>query len=733
MSAMARSHVARFVAAAFVTGAATLPTIALSGQAAVAGSRPSAPLSLTVTSVTPSYASPGETLTIRGSIANSTSTSLSGVSIRLLSSTVPFSDEASLEQFTAGTYPIGGPVSGLGPLTISRLRGKQSVNWQLKLPVNDLQLSCFGVYPLTITASNAAQTVTRSSQVPLPFWPRKASSCPGSARPQPFPISWVWPLIDSPHQGPCPGLLDNWLAASLAPGGRLANLVSVGGAHSRKARLTWAIDPALLGSASTMTARYQVGDSARCSQAKSYPADPHAKTWLADVARATAGQPVFVTPYADVDLAGLAQYGNSTDLRNAFLDGQRLAAPLLGRKPVPVHVPAGQKQFSAVAWPANGLANPAMLENLGAMHVGTVILAMPSSQPGITPGAVTSVNDGVGTRLKVLLADSTLSRLLASRAVSDGDPGSIFQTSQMFLAQTAMIVAEAPATLRPIMVTPPRRWNPNPTLAGDLLTDTSAPWLRPATVGELARQPAQPDVAPIVQPQAGGELPRKLLHEVMALDGKVALLASIMVEKDQNLSRAVYSIESDRWVGKGVPQAQAMLKLASKYVSDQFAKLSIGGKQALNVTLGGRNGSVTLSVRNNLSYTVVVGLQVRSSNDTVVATQRSPQAVYTVGPHSSTPLKLSVNATQTGKATLRLRLKSPTGALLPDQPLTMNISVTNLGTVALGIFAAALIIFVIASAAQAIRRHPRTDDDPEAPGEPGAELSKAGSPNEENA
>ncbi len=702
---MARTYVARFVAAAVITGAVALPVIASSGQDAVAGSAPPPPLSLTVTAVTPSFATPGQTLTIRGRIRNNSNTKLSQLSVQLLSSTVPLGNETNLAQFAAGDYQAGGPVTGVRPLTIGHLSGKQSLGWRLQLPVKDLGLSCFGVYPLTITASDATATASSSSHVPLPFWPNKADSCQDLRRPAPFPIAWVWPLIDSPHQGACPGLLDNSLAASLAPGGRLERLVSVGGTYAETARLTWVIDPALLDNANTMTAPYDVGGSAKCAGATPHTADPQAKTWLKEVVHATAGHPVFVTPYADVDLAGLAQYGNNPDLRSAFGDGQRVAAPLLGRKPGLAQLPAGPRQLSAVAWPANGLANPALLENLGAMHVGTVILAMPKSQSSFTAGAVTSINDGVGTKLKVLLADDSLSNLLASAAVSSNRAGSIFTVSQMFLAQTAMIVAEAPAMQRPIMVTPPRRWDPTSVLAGDLLGDTvSAPWLRPSTLGELASRRAEPDHEPVVEPRPGGELPSSLLRKVTALDRKVALLQSIMPNKNPKLSHAVYGIESSRWVGKGIGQARTMLDRTSEYVDDQFSGLSIGGRRAVNVTLGGRNGSVTGSIHNDLDYSVTVGLRVLSSNDTVKAKQKAPHAVYSVGPHSSTPFKLSVNATQTGKATLRLRLKAPTGDLLPIQPLTMNISVTNLGTVALVIGGAALLIFVMASAAQGIRR-----------------------------
>ena len=710
------------LAAGSATGLAASP--ARSAQAQPAG-QPR--LTLSVTSVSPSYAEPGpgHTITLKGRVWNGGHSALGGLSVQLYSSASRFTSQTELDAFAAGAIPVG--LQRLAsPHTISRLRARHGADWTITLPVNVLGLNCFGVYPLAVMVSDPTGTLTATDPVPMPFWPNKAANCASTIRPAPFPVSWIWPLIDSPHQGPCPGLLDNSLAASLAPGGRLDSLLSVGARYASQARLTWAIDPALLDNAQTMTRRYRVGQASDCTGTSHAP-DENARKWLATVVKATAGQPVFVTPYADVDVAGLAQYGDNSDIRNAFADGQQLAGPILRRDRIPAALPAGPKKLSAIAWPSGGLPNPSELANFGAMNIGTVILTMPPSQLSYTPGAVTSVASNVGLQLKVLLGDRSLNSLLASKPATSRRAGMIFNVSQLFLARTAMIVAEAPAMQRPIVVTPPKRWDPSGQLAADLLRDTSAPWLTAMTVSQMAAQPEQPYPTSLVRPNAHGELPRKLLRQVTRLDNGVALLKSIMFGKNDGLSRAVYGIESSRWAGS--VSARTMLTRTRKFVANQFAGLSVGGQQVINVTLGGRVGTVPVSIRNSLGYSVQVGLRVTSSNNTVSATQR--HKFYVVNPHSSSVVKLSVNATQTGKAKVVLRLKSPTGVLLPnppDKPLVMRIKATNLGTVALVIFAAALAVFVIASAAQAIRRGrpgttpPEVREDPVSPGGPAGEA-----------
>jgi hypothetical protein len=707
------------VTAGAVAAVAALP-VASGAARAQPAAHSTAPLGLSITQASPPYATPGQTITISGRIKNRTHHALSGLSVQLLASANPFTAQSDLESFASGQLAVSqSAVPGVARAKIARLKRGQAEFWSLTVPVKDLNLSCFGVYPLTVQAGDVTGLAQAHQPLPLPFWPSKARSCQNAVRPRPFTTSWVWPLIDSPHEGPCPGLLNNFLAPSIATGGRLYNLAAVGRNYASVAHLTWAIDPALLDNVTTMRQPYRVGSSVTCSRNRLHPADRDAAKWLSGLTSATSGRQVFVTPYADVDLAGLAQFGNNTDLGKSFSDGEELASRVLHRASKTAPLPAGPKQLSSVVWPADGRANLALFENLGAMKVDTVILAMPPTS-GITPGAVTSAFDGVGTKLKVLLSNDSLTDLLGSPATKSRQAGQVFSVSQLFEAETAMIVAQAPAMQRPILIAPPRRWDPSADLATNLLDETAkAPWLRLSTLNKLAAGRQEHAFKSVVRPYSKAELTGRLLRKVGSLDHRVSLLESIRITKDPRLDRTMFGIESSRWTGSGIPLAKARLARMSTYVNNQFAGLSIdGGKQrVIPVTLGGKVGTATVSIHNSLSYAVKVGLQVSSDNATVTATQKNPHALYPVAPLSSTTVKLSVSAAQTGKATVTLSLRSKTGKLLPDppdNPVTLELSATNLGTVALVIFAAALAVFVIASAAQAIRRGRPNGSDPTA-------------------
>ena len=732
MCAMARSHVARHLpgqvrvrgvaAAAVVALCAALPLLAGSADAEAVTAQPAArnqpasgPLTLTVTSVSPSYAEQGHQVTITGRVKNTSLSAASALSVQLLSSTTRLGSRQEMESFAAGGNPLGGTPVSIAPVTRLTLGAGKSWDWTFTFPASALGLTCFGVYPLTAQVSDAALSVA-SDPIPLPYWPTKATSCSGEPRPRPSAISWIWPLIDSPHQDACRGLINNRLAASIAPAGRLGSLLAVGSRYSTRAGLTWAIDPALLDGVRVMRKPYQVGFSAKCGTQPQHPSSRDASRWLAALIKGTSGQPVFVTPYADADIAALTRAGNNADLQSSFTEADEVGQDVLGRGAVPASLPAGRRQLSAIAWPAGGTANGALLDSLATANVSTVILTAPAVSPvSYTPGAVTSTLTGTGIKLHVLLADHAIAALLASKPATSRTAGAIFRISQLYLAETAMIVAEMPGMPRPILVAPPRRWNPARRLASGLLADTvQAPWLRPATTSQLATMPPEHVYRQLTQSASGSELSAKLLNRVAKLDGRIALLQSIRTQPDPALGRAVFGIESSAWRGKAVKHARALLARTSTYVESQLRGVFIRGgapRAVYHVTFGGKTSAVPVVIRNNLRYKVKVCLLVKASNARVSGAPRC----ITIPPLSfSSSVKLTVHV-ESNQGRIRLSLVAPKGALaghpLPAYPLVVLVHPTDFGTVALVICAAVLALFVIGSAVRAIR-HGRAEPEP---------------------
>jgi hypothetical protein len=600
---------------------------------------PAQPLSVTITSISPTHATPKGKVTVSGTVTNTTAVAAAGLSVQLWSSSVRFPDRAAMASYL--TAPTGAGVDS--PLrnsvqTLATVPAHSTRPWSLTLRVSQADMTTFGVYPLAAQLSQLDAQVD-AARTFLPFWP--AASQARAVRP--VSLAWIWPLADVPHQAACPALLNDSLAASLAGGGRLNQLLAVGSTPlARSAGLTWAIDPALLNDAKVMTARYRVGGTATCTHASARPASAAARAWLRGVQSVAAQQDFFVTPYADVDVAALSHRGLNSELANAFADGRDTARAILhGQVQRPAVAAegsgAGTGATGLIAWPPNGIADYGVLESLAASpnRIGTVILDSTMMEPtvpaNVTPTAVTTTPDGVYGQMHVLLADHEIGQVLAAPA--DSLPGiapgtkpspaaAAFAREQWFLAQTAMIASEAPHTARAVVVAPPARWDPGAALASSLLDESvHTPWLRPASLSSLAATP----------------------H----------------------------------------PTGQARRNGPPKYQVSP--------------------GELPASIRNRLGQAVRVRLGVGVPSAGRIVT-RNPNKLITVPAGTQKTIKIPVKASEAGSTTLTLWLTNPAGRPLPGSTARVTVEATHFGTMAIVIIGIALAVFVITAIGRAIRR-----------------------------
>jgi hypothetical protein len=689
-------------------------------------------VSLAITSVSPGYATPGKTVTVSGTLTNVSSTPQSGLSIQLRSGAA-FDSRNQLQDYADGSYLGDEPVFGEVTTLPGTLAPRATVSWSVALSPSAVPMSQFGVYPLAAEADQtqgAILTALTVSRTFLPYWPGSKAGDP-----QLEDIAWVWPLIDQPRQAICPGLLNNGLAASLASGGRLRELLDAGSTYASSAHLTWAIDPALLANAATMTRPYTVTKPSKVRAGEcggtSERANPAAISWLGQLKSATAGQPMFVTPYADADIAALVRYGMNADLTRAFTEGRSVAGSLLGRNfsasaASAGSVPASSTNLTGMAWPADGIADYTDLENLAASDgINTVLLDSSTMPPSptldYTPTAQTTTPDGVGAPLKVLLSDDTITQILGSANSPADSKATAFSVEQRYLAETAMIAAEQPSIARAVVVAPPQRWDPPAGLASDLLAETvQAPWLRPVSLASLAAVKNPSGLATRQPPRAHSqaELGKPLLSQARQLDQQTRLLMSVEQDPDQALSYAAAAVESSAWRGGG-PAGQQGATLAQQllgYVRSKEGELTVLGVP--RVTLGGLKGTVPVSISNGLSYTVHVKLQAESSGG--VTSVGQPRTV-TVSAGDQLTVRVPVTATNVGSTTLRFRLLTPQG--LPfGTPTSMTVQATKYGTLVLVIIGAALGVFVLTAGARALRRaQRRLRPGPSDPGDQAAE------------
>jgi hypothetical protein len=680
-------------------------------QAAPAHHAQAGRVSVVIDSMSPQTAEPGATVTVTGTVSNGTGQTEAGLQVQLSTSSVRFPTRDAMDGYVsrgtgASLQPAGNAVS-----LPASVKPGATVPWHASFQVNTIGMTEFGVYPVTAQLDDAQGDVLGADQTLLPFWPGQQAA----SLARPLDIAWVWPLIDQPHHQVCSALTDNDLAASLGPGGRLSALLAAGQAHPG-ARLTWVIDPALLSDMTTMTKTYQVASGPGCRPAPSEPASKAAKTWLSALRAITSDQPPVITPYANVDVSALVHSKLTADITSAYSMGYAEADSVL-------HGSFGPW----IAVPAGGRADLSTLTNLAAaQHIGTVVLdsnEMPPTDPAVfePDDAVTSVRTGSGLRMTVLLADHVLTGVLAAGDTGSGTlpPSTQFAVSQRFLAETAMIAAEAPDSDRSIVVAPPEDWSPSAALASELLNETtSTPWLASTALGSLAGA-RDSDRGIIRQKLPGskdspGELSGSYLSTVDRVGAALGVYTDLLYQPSSSyvdgLQQALIATESSAWRGGGAAEGRALADKLSSFMSGEEHQITIIAAQ--QVPMGGASGLVPVSIKNGSRHAIqvrlkasVVGVPDRTSQLTVGRFQN----LVKIQPGQAPTIRLPVSSAPIGPTAIRLSLATANGKALPLSPASLTVQSTRYGRAILFLIGTAIGVLVLTSVFRGIRRRLRAD------------------------
>jgi hypothetical protein len=711
------SLTASVAVAAAIPAAATAALLVLAAPAQARPAYPARPalasgVSVTIDSMSPRYAVAGSTVSVTGTVSNGTTQPQAGLQVQLLTSPTPFLGRDQMDGYLSQGDDSGLAAAG-APFTLTgSLAPETTVYWHASFNVTTAGIGTFGVYPVAAQVSDPTGSMLASDQTLLPFWPGQQAA--GLLRP--LAIAWIWPLIDQPHHEVCPTsgpndlLTSNDLSASLGRTGRLSALLAAGQANAA-ADLTWVIDPALLGDVDTMTHPYQVDSSSDCADVSGEPASKAAAAWLAALRKVTSRQATVITPYADVDVAALVHSGLNADLTSAYSTGYAVAQQVLQR-------PFGP----SIAVPAGGTADLSVLTTLAtAEHIGTVVLDSSEMPPSDTPvfepdNAVTSIRTPAGTTMNVLLADPVLTSVLQAGDTGSGvlAPGTQFAVSQRFLAETAMIAAEAPDSARSIVVSPPQAWSPSAALAGELLGETAhTPWLAATALGSLARAPdtyaSMARVPPPSNRKSPGELSRGYLSTVGAVDAALGVYTSMLSHPAgsylQSLDEERAATESSAWRGSGAAPGLALAGSLSSYLTGQEKGVKI--IVSTQVPMGGASGLVPVSIQNGGDKAIEVQLNASADNSPDRASQLTFghfQSLVTVQPGLAALVRLPVRSAPIGSTVIQLSLTSKDGTPLGFADASFTVVSTRYGRAILFLIGAAIGVLVLTSVYRAVRR-----------------------------
>jgi Family of unknown function (DUF6049) len=720
----------RGVLALLALAAVGLPGALLAGQAPAAASTAStassaktartastaqatgSQVSVSITTMTPQWATPKATITVTGVVTNQSKDPITDLSVVLQASNQAFGSSEALQTYLGEPYEISGSQSVGQQAIHGTLQPGRSATWSIHFRARTVGMTSFGVYPLTAIVSANVQGAPAPSLnydfTLLPYIPAKHGTYAHSV-PARRQIAWAWPLIDSPlisepGRRACSGPQVSTLRASLEPGGRLETLLTEGVAYGKQDQLTWVVDPALLS---------DVRSLAHCTNAPG--AAKAATAWLATLQKSTANEQMFATPYADVDL-GLISQGDSADVAQAFEIGGRIAGGILDRD---LKVPTAQSatpSITAMDWPTSGTAVFPTVETLaGSDHIQSMLL-----DSSVTSASGTSLltDTGQGGWDHVLLYSDVLNRLLGAGTKG---PGSEFATAQDFLAETALMAQQDPAS--PIVVAPPQRWQPTAALPAAVLSETAgAPWLSPVTLASLEAHTSGklPQLPNVRGPRAFSRTVIRQLGSITAQIDELERITGASVQQSFLQSRA--ALESSAWHGTSRTRTRQLLGLSSPLVAYlKYQQKGVSLVLSDRVTLGGLKGDVPVGIDSTLSYPVKVKLKWNFApppdGGSLRVTQQ-PAGLINVPAHGQVPVKIHVAAGQVGSTTITVQLVSKQGLPLSDSsPSVVTVQATEFGNLAMIILAAALGLFVIGSGIRAARRGRASP--PDSPGESG--------------
>lgn len=493
-------------------------------------------------------------------------------------------------------------------------------------------------------------------------------------REEPLPVSLLWPLASAPSLLPDGRLVDDALAAEIAPGGRLEGLVR----SATGAPVTWVVDPDLVGTVAAMVPGYE---TAQPPGPGSGGAD--AAGFLALLSSAVSvDSDVRRLPSADPDLGGMAASGFDPQEVDATADAalrSSVLADLLGSRTPPLAVLTDRP------------VDEALLATYAGAGLGDVVL--PAS----------SVLDATGTVAP--LAGGSLTAVLAQPLAPPApDPavGTALALRQRLLAETALAPDAAALVLAPDL-----RWSVSAPEASAVLSAwQQAPWVRPLTLDELpvATEPVtlRDDVAADPLDAAIAEGLRQVIADV---DRLRPLFAEPPVDDDE-LPVVSARIVSTAW--RDQPERGASFVGAVRdVVAGAASEVSLVLSET--ITLSSRSGRFPVTLVNDSAADVVVGVRFTSQNSSRLRVEDIPPTVLTAGEKGT--FTATALATANGRVVITADLVTTEGTTV-GTPSSAVVDVTNVGSLGWVVVAAGGVLLAVALGRSRWRRRTVTEAPP---------------------
>ncbi|MGC4947532.1 DUF6049 family protein [Streptomyces sp. DT224] len=660
----------------------------------------SSTVSVSLDEITPSAPEKGDTLRISGTLTNKGKETVTDAQVDLrvgprLSSRTAIDTAARRTGYLPGTdpYPIGGKYT----VEIDKLRSGISQDFTLSVPVSKLGLGDDGVYQLGVSLSGRTSHTVYDQVLGIKrtFLPWQDGD-----RDSKIGISYLWPLIASAHltaetgsdEQQTPVFADDDLAAEIAPGGRLEQMVSLG----TRLPVTWVIDPDLLASVDAMTKPYRVksGDTTVAGTNQDV-----AKKWLTSLEAAVSDGKVVALPFGDPDLASIAHRGKNV---SGTLSHLQTASEVAG---MTVETILHLKPSTDFAWPVDGAVDPSIVDvatSAGAHHV--IARSDSLDETGnlvYTPSAARPIGGGT----TAVVSDARLSTAFQGDM---GNAGTSTLAVQKFLALTLALAEQDTDKDRSVVVAPQR----TPTVAQaqsmaraiDTLDDDR--WTKSEGLAQAATTEPDSEATTDVPPASRypkklrrQELPTQAFQDIKSIQSSLDNFQVILTHPERVVTpfgNAVNRSMSTSWRGRPL-EAQQYRDSVRTYLQGLVGEVQLVPKS--DITLSGRSATIPVTVQNRLLQDVDhLVLRLKSDNATRLKLNdggSTAEQPIQIGAGHSQSVKFDAAANINGQVQMTAQLYTEDGTPYGEE-MAFTVKVSEITPTVLLVIAGGLLLLVLA-------------------------------------
>ncbi len=577
-----------------------------------------------------------------------------------------------------------------------------------------LDIGAPGVYPLLVnvngTPDYGAPALLDERRFLLPVAGVPAD--PGSGNPladalapdttRPVAVTMLWPLADKPRLAPgLPGgtspvrLMNDDLAVSLAPGGRLETLLAaaefatspdaVDPAAGLDQALCLAVDPDLLVTVNAMTAGYVVADTPDGLGRASHPGTGQAAAvaWLDRLRGVARRLCVTATPYAQADLGALHHIANPGLSAAATRTGADIVDRILA-----INSTRGATVLGDGPLTDTGLA---LLDG----QDGTVVIAAadtPAPQRLSALVTLAPFDPAVGAALAGVGTDPVVPAYLDFATDVPIGQDSPVARRQDAVAAVLWRLLSSESEPRAQMLVPPAKWSPQPddarliltTLANSLRSGLATARPLIAVIADTAALPPSPELTALPTEERG-EFDDDVLAAIGADMGRLqGLGAALTTDARTGLTGPQYTAPLREDMLRALSQtepagtrndlARARLAVVGKTIGDLFGAVTIVNPGD-SYTLATERSALPLALRNDLAVPIRVRLQVDAPPGMSV-TDLGEQEV----PPGYLPLRVPVEVHISQRVAVDVTLRTPDGVQL-GEPVRLSVHSNAYGKV----------------------------------------------------